>query len=171
MKIFEYFIKDYKLIIYSILSLIISLIMSFLLNIFNNAILIFTLFLMILFLLFIIRITDDIFDYDKDIENKKLILTKKQLINLDITFIVLFILINLYQYQLLGLISVILILYIILQQKFELLKIIFMFLSSTYYLYVNSNSDIFKNYFVWIYLILCLLLPILYYFYKRSKKI
>lgn len=171
MKIFEYFIKDYKLIIYSILSLIISLIMSFLLNIFNNAILIFTLFLMILFLLFIIRITDDIFDYDKDIENKKLILTKKQLINLDITFIVLFILINLYQYHLLGLISVILILYIILQQKFELLKIIFMFLSSTYYLYVNSNSDIFKNYFVWIYLILCLLLPILYYFYKRSKKI
>lgn len=171
MKIFKYFIKDYKLIIYSILSLIISLVMSFLLNIFNNTILIFTLFLMILFLLFIIRITDDIFDYDKDIKNKKLILTKKQLINLDIIFIVLFILINLYQYHLLGLISVILIFYIILQQKFELLKIIFMFLSSTYYLYVNSNSDIFKNYFVWIYLILCLLLPILYYFYKRSKKI
>ncbi len=171
MKIFKYFIKDYKLIIYSILSLIISLVMSFLLNIFNNTILIFTLSLMILFLLFIIRITDDIFDYDKDIKNKKLILTKKQLINLDIIFIVLFILINLYQYHLLGLISVILIFYIILQQKFELLKIIFMFLSSTYYLYVNSNSDIFKNYFVWIYLILCLLLPILYYFYKRSKKI
>ena len=171
MKIFKYFIKDYKLIIYSILSLIISLVMSFLLNIFNNTILIFTLSLMILFLLFIIRITDDIFDYDKDIKNKKLILTKKQLINLDIIFIVLFILINLYQYHLLGLISVILIFYIILQQKFELLKIVFMFLSSTYYLYVNSNSDIFKNYFVWIYLILCLLLPILYYFYKRSKKI
>ena len=171
MKIFKYFIKDYKLIIYSILSLIISLVMSFLLNIFNNTILIFTLSLMILFLLFIIRITDDIFDYDKDIKNKKLILTKKQLINLDIIFIVLFILINLYQYHLLGLISVILIFYIILQQKFELLKIIFMFLSSTYYLYVNSNSDIFKNYFVWIYLILCLLLPILYYFYKRRKKI
>ena len=96
MKIFKYFIKDYKLIIYSILSLIISLVMSFLLNIFNNTILIFTLSLMILFLLFIIRITDDIFDYDKDIKNKKLILTKKQLINLDIIFIVLFILINLY---------------------------------------------------------------------------
>ena len=90
MKIFKYFIKDYKLIIYSILSLI----MSFLLNIFNNTILIFTLSLMILFLLFIIRITDDIFDYDKDIKNKKLILTKKQLINLDIIFIVLFILIG-----------------------------------------------------------------------------
>ena len=169
MKLFKYVSANYKLIIYSIVSIIIALMVGFISNILNKITLLFMLFLNIFLLLFIIRITDDIFDYNKDKKRKKQILAKKELIIADILFTILFVIMNLYQYHLLGTISLLFILYIILQQKFEILKVFFMFLSSTYYLYINSNSNIFSSYLVLGYLALCLIFSILFYCYKRSK--
>lgn len=170
MKIIKYLLKGYKLVLYSATGMSISIVMSFVLDKIRNVSMIFTLFFIITALLFVIRITDDIFDYEKDKKDKKQILSKKQLITTDIIVIIFYLTMNLYYYQLFGMISVLFVFYIFIQQRIERLKIFFMILASVYYLYMNSNMNEFRSLRVLSYLGLCFVIPAIYGFYKRKGR-
>ena len=83
---------------------------------------------------FLIRLFDDYFDFDKDQKSKKKseLLTKNQLICSIITLSILFLTLNIILFKLWGLLSILLIAYIIIENKYEFLKVLFIPLASIY---------------------------------------
>lgn len=123
------------------------------------------LFPIILINLYILRILDDYFDYETD--KKEKLLSKNKLKNIAIIISLLFIILNIIFYKYYGLISIFLLGYMLIQNKYEILKIFLILITSIFYInmYISLN-----NYKVIIYLLIEIILSISYYIYKRSKK-
>lgn len=123
------------------------------------------LFPIILINLYILRILDDYFDYETD--KKEKLLSKNKLKNIAIIISVLFIILNIIFYKYYGFISIFLLGYMLIQNKYEILKIFLLLITSIFYInmYISLN-----NHEVIIYLLIEIILSISYYMYKRSKK-
>ena len=85
---------------------------------------------------FLIRLFDDYFDYNKDQKTKKKseLLTKNQLICSIIILSILFLTLNIVFFKLWGLLATLLIVYMIIENKYELMKLFFVTLASLYYI-------------------------------------
>lgn len=145
---------------YIIISVILTVIISFITNGIRLE-----LFPIILINLYILRIFDDYFDYETD--KKEKLLSKNNLKNIAVIISVLYIILNIVFYKFYGIISIVLVGYMLIQNKYEILKIFLLLLTSIFYInmYVSLN-----NARVIIYLLISIILSISYYIYKRSKK-
>lgn len=95
----------------------------------------------ILTLLFMIRIYDDISDFEKDEESKEQPLAKKELIILGAVLTIIFATLNILSFGLFGLISLFVPVYIVLEEKITFLKALFLPLMVIYF-YFASCTDI-----------------------------
>lgn len=118
---------------------------------------------------FMIRLLDDCFDYGKDkkAKNKKQPLSFKQLIWLTTALGVVYFIINIVSYGLWGLFSLLMILYMVIENKHETLKIFFVSVASMYY--IGAYRELASAPII-IYLILMVLLSAGFYIYKRQKR-
>ena len=118
---------------------------------------------------FMIRLLDDCFDYGKDkkVKNKKQLLSFKQLIWLTTALGVVYFIINIVSYGLWGLFSLLMILYMVIENKHETLKIFFVSVASMYY--IGAYRELASAPTI-IYLILMVLLSVGFYIYKRQKR-
>ena len=170
MRILQYLCYKFKLIAYFLISTLISILMAFVSqeNIINYVVdmtLIYTVFL------FIIRVYDDISDYEKDKEknNKKQYLKKNELKLLYVFISLVWISLNIIKFKLIGLFSIVFIAYVILQNKIEFFKIFLLSILSIYYFVSYSNYMILNNTKVVLYLFISQILAICYYYLKRRK--
>ena len=123
------------------------------------------LFPIILINLYMLRIIDDYLDYEVD--KKEKLLSKNILKNVAIILGVIFIILNVIFYKYYGLIAFIILIYILIQNKYEILKIFLLLITSVIYISMYTNIN---NASIIIYLFISLILSIIYYVYKRSKK-
>lgn len=121
----------------------------------------------VLCLILTIRAADDIFDYEKDAQRKTQPLSKNQLIIFGCVCAAAFVLLNTAFYGAIGLLSLAAIGYIIIQEKFEILKIAYMALMFIFYFYANCIS-IGKTQLIVI--SGCLIISAIYYFIKRKVR-
>ena len=168
MSFLRYFFKSGKLFIYAGISAVISLLMAEILQSYRDIALYFRLFLTVLPILLILRIADDVSDYEKDSQTKEQPLRKSQLRLTLAAAMIVFVLLNLCFYQLAGLGSLCVLAYILLQQKAEILKLFFMPLASSYYFYVNQTSGM-SLYMIAGYLGVCVGASALFYWFKRRR--
>lgn len=112
-----------------------------------------------LLIILLTRFFDDFFDYNED-KGKRI--SKKNSITLIIISTILYLTINIVTYKLRGTLSLLIILYLILMNKFETLKLFLLTLVTLYYYLLNNNT----NYYV---LIITLIISILYSIIKRWK--
>lgn len=113
-------------------------------------------------LIFFIRFVDDMFDYKKD-KGKRL--NKKSLIILSIITSLLFIIINVINYKYYGLISIGIILYILLMNKLDFLKLFALSFILLYYLSISANYS-----YIWLVYVICsFMLSLIFWFIKRYK--
>ncbi len=116
----------------------------------------------------IMRVTDDIFDYEKDREIKKQYLNVKNLMILNGIFILLNIVLNILFYGVSGIINIGIILLIILGKRIKLLQL---FVGLSIYYYIVFVNEIAINNDVIYASIVIVFLSIMYGVVKRSKKI
>ena len=112
MKIINYFLKDFKFIIYLFGALILSLLFGVMTN--TGCIGFYRLLLPVFCILFILRLNDDINDYEKDKERKKQYLSKKQLVLTEIFLCCIFLFTNIFLFKLKGIYAVFIVIYILL---------------------------------------------------------
>lgn len=137
---------------YILLSIVVCFLLNFLLELNINL-------LEVIFLLFIIRITDDIFDYKKDNGER---LKKDKLIILETIFILSFVVLEVFLHKIYAIYALLLCLYIITMNKLEILKILLLALVILYYSAIQKNINIY-------YLIGSVIISICYYLLKRCK--
>lgn len=113
-----------------------------------------------LLLVFLIRFTDDFFDFEKD-KGKRA--SKKNLIFLVCLFSLIYIVLNVVLYKNIGLISIIIIVYLFLMNKIDILKVLTLSLITAYYYLIMGGL----NYYV---LIITLVISIVFYMVKRWKR-
>lgn len=157
--------KTNKYIIYLIISFILTILFCIVIE---EAISI-SLWMNIYIILIVLRITDNIYDYEKDIKQKRIKFTKKQLYRLNLLFVFLFFTLNIYLYGEIGLLSLIFIAYIFLQEKYEFLQSFLMMFLFLYFLKTYSISLSNGNIRIYGFLILTIILPIAFGKYKRRK--
>ncbi len=114
--------------------------------------------------LYLLRILDDYYDFDTD--KKEKILSKKQLMIIFIILSLIFVLLNVIFYKYIGIISLLFIIYIILENKFEFLKVFLLCIESIFYIAVYNSLN---NVYAIIYLTICIMASIIFYIYKRRK--
>lgn len=168
MSFLYYFLKEGRLFLYTVISALISFLMIVLLQAHRNIMLYCRLLLLTLLILFLLRLADDYCDYEKDREKKEQPLSKCQILLTVAVTILIFVLLNLYFYQLSGLGSLCILVYLLLQQKAETMKIFFMPLVSGYYFYVNQTSGMLTC-VISGYLVISVGLSVLFYWSKRRK--
>ena len=117
---------------------------------------------------FLIRLLDDCFDYIKDKKRPgKQILKKKELYIATVILALVFLALNTIFFSWWGLFSLLLLIYMVVENKHETLKIFFVSVASMYYIgayrLLNSVPII-------VYLLLMVILSAGFYFYKRSKR-
>lgn len=170
MNIIKYFIYHFHLLIYAIASAIFSLLVATITNNFNiEAIL--RLFLVALILSNIMRIADDIYDYAKDRRaRKKQYLTKRELIILQICLFVIFMAFNVLFYGAIGLLSLLLLGVVIIWERLQFCKIIFMSLCCAVYSYLLGGQVVFRHYGIWCCITLTLIISVSLYIYKARKE-
>ena len=118
---------------------------------------------------FIIRLLDDCFDYNKDKKiKKKQPLSFRQLVWMTIICCTIYFIMNIIFYGWWGLFALLMILYMVVENKHEALKIFFVSAASMYY--VGPYCEM-VNVATVIYLILMVLLSAGFYVYKRQKYI
>ena len=85
---------------------------------------------------FLIRLFDDYFDFNNDQKNKKKseLLTKNQLIWSTIVLSIFYLILNIVFFKLWGLLAILLVTYMIIENKYELMKLFFVTLASLYYI-------------------------------------
>ena len=110
-------------------------------------------------LVFLIRFIDDFFDFEKD---KRKRTSKKNLIFLICFFSLIYIILNLFLYKNIGLLSILIIVYFFLMNKIDILKILVLSLITTYYYLIMGSL----NYYV---LIITLVISAFFYAVKRWK--
>lgn len=168
MSFLRYFLKDGRLFLYTAISAIISFLMVVLLQAHRNIMLYCRLVLLTLLILFLLRLADDYSDYEKDRDKKEQQLSKRQILLTVAVTMIIFVLLNLYFYQVSGLVSLCILVYLLLQQKVEIMKMFFMPLVSGYYFYVNQTSGM-LTYVISGYLVICVGLAVVFYWIKRRK--
>lgn len=157
--------KANKYIIYLIISFILSIVFCFIIKEPISL----SLWINIYIILIILRITDNIYDYEKDRKQKKISFTKKQLYRLNLLFVFLFFILNIYLYKKLGLFSLVFIVYIFLQEKYKILQNFLMMFLFIYFLKTYSINLFNGNIRIHGFLILTIILPIAFGIYKRRK--
>ena len=110
-----------------------------------------------LLLILLIRFIDDLFDFKKD-KGKRT--TKKNLIILICIFSLAYITLNVFLYKAIGLLSILIIAYLFLMNKVDILKILTLALITAYYYLINGDI----NYII---LIITLVISIIFYIVKR----
>lgn len=168
MSFLRYFFKDGRLFLYTAISALISLPMVVLLQAHRDIMLYCRLVLMTLLLLFLLRLADDYFDYEKDHDRKEQPLSKHQILLTAAVTMIIFVLLNFYFYQVSGLGSLCILIYLLLQQKAEMMKVFFMPLVSGYYFYVNQTPGMLTH-VICGYLVVCVGLAVVFYWIKRRK--
>ena len=170
MNIIKYFISQYRLLIYASLAAIVSLLIANLtqdIEIFN----ILRLFSLFILLAYIMRVVDDIHDYQKDRrQHKKHYLSKNELILLSMLLVLAFVVLNFVYYNLSGAFSILLVAIIYIWELFPLCKVIFLPLVSAIYIYFSGGQDAFNQYDIWIVLVVLLFVSCAFYAYKRGGK-
>ena len=165
MKLIKYLLYKSKLLIYTGLSAVISLVLML---ITGSVIAVFMRMLpVVLCLLLALRASDDIFDYEKDSGKKTQYLSKKQLIAFGCSLSALYVLLNVMFFGILGLCSIAAVGYIILMEKLSPLKIAYMALLFLFYIYVNCGC------LLWYHLaaiVGCLAASALYYIIKEGVR-
>lgn len=170
MNVLKYFIAQYRLLIYTSLAAIFSLLIANLTGDIEitNILRLFSLFIL---LAYIMRAVDDIHDYKKDRrQHKKHYLSKNELILISLLLVLIFIILNFVYFSLSGAFSILLVAIICIWELFPLCKVIFLPLTSTIYLYFSGGQDIFQQYQTWIILIILLFISCAFYAYKRGGK-
>lgn len=118
---------------------------------------------------FIVRLLDDCFDYaeDKKIKKKQL-LNYKQLIWATVICCIIYLVLNMVFFGLWGLFALLMILYMVVENKHESLKLFFVSVASMYYIgaYRELTSTV-----IIVYLILMVVLSVGFYMYKRQKRV
>lgn len=168
MSFLRYFLKDGRLFLYTAISEVIGLPMVVLLQAHRDIMLYCRLVLLTLLILFLSRLADDDFDYEKDRDKKEQPLSKRQIRLTAAVIGFIFVLLNLYFYRMSGLGSLCILVYLLLQQKAEMMKVFFMPLVSGYYFYVNQTSGM-LTYAICGYLVICVGLAVAFYWIKRRK--
>ena len=110
-----------------------------------------------LLLILLIRFIDDLFDFKKD-KGKRT--TKKNLIILICIFSLAYIILNVFLYKAIGLLSILIVAYLFLMNKVDTLKILTLALITAYYYLINGDI----NYII---LIITLVISIIFYIVKR----
>lgn len=113
-------------------------------------------------LFYFMRIVDDIFDFEKDLGKR---LDKKRLLVLSAIFSIIFIISNIYHFGVYGIYSILILGYIILMNKCDILKIFCFFINVLYLVIINSLWEVNGKE----YLLLALLLSVIFYSIKRWK--
>lgn len=115
---------------------------------------------------FILRLMDDCFDFQKDKKNKKQVNNLKWLIVSTVILCLVYLGLNVLFYGLWGLFTLLLILYMAIQNKHEPMKVFFVSVASTFYIgaYRELNNPI-----IVIYLCLMVVLSTIFYIYKQRK--
>lgn len=168
MSFFRYFFQKGRLFIYAGISAVITLIMAVILKAYQDIMLYLRLFPAVLLILLILRIADDISDYEKDKKTKKQPLNKRQLLLALSAAMIVFVLLNLCFYRLAGLWSLCILVYLLLQQKIEILKLFFLPLASSYYFYMNQTPGM-PFHVIADYLGVCVGASAMFYMYKRRR--
>lgn len=168
MSFLRYFLKDGRLFLYTAISALISLLMVVLLQAHRDSMLYCRLVLLTLLILLLSRLADDDSDYEKDRDKKEQPLSKCQIRLTAVVTMIIFVLLNLYFYQVSGLGSLCILVYLLLQQKAEMMKVFFMPLVSGYYFYVNQTSGMLTH-VICGYLVVCVGLAVAFHWIKRRK--
>ena len=119
--------------------------------------------------IFMVRLLDDCFDYakDKKAKSKKQLLSFKQLIWTIVVLGAVYFMINVAFYGLWGAFSLLIILYMVVENKHETLKMFFVSVASMYY--IGAYREL-TSVPIIIFLILMVLLSVGFYIYKRQKR-
>ena len=118
---------------------------------------------------FIVRLLDDCFDYAKDKKTKKKqLLNYKQLIWATVICCIIYLVLNMVFFGLWGLFALLMILYMVVENKHESLKLFFVSVASMYYIgaYRELTSTV-----IIVYLILMVVLSTGFYIYKGQKRV
>lgn len=114
--------------------------------------------------LYLLRAMDDSFDYDTDTKEK--LLPKKKLWDLVIYLALAFVVMHLIFFRLWGLLSILMLVYIYLMQKWEILKLFLLTLLTAFYLWQYIGFD---GTPAWIYLLIILTVSVGFHIYKTGK--
>lgn len=168
MKVLLYLWQGKKLLFYIALSVVISLAMSLTLGALRDFLLILKLFALSFLLFILLRTADDYFDFEKDRGRKEQPLSKRGILSIMLVVAALFVGLNVLFYLLYGLCSIIVLGYLLAQQKVGFLKLFFMPIVSAYYFYLNRTGDL-PYLAIGIYLAVCLILSVAFYIFKRKR--
>lgn len=168
MKVLRYLWQGGKLLFYITFSVVISLIISLILRGIWDFSLFLKLFALSFLLFVLLRAADDYFDYEKDRRRKKQPLTKRGILYLMLVVAAFFVWLNVLFYSFFGLCSIIVLGYLLAQQKAEFLKLFFMPVVSAFYFYFNRTGNM-PFLAIGIYLAVCLILSLAFYFFKRKR--
>ena len=118
---------------------------------------------------FLIRLLDDYFDYNNDQKTKKKseLLTKNQLVWSIIILSIFYLILNIVFFKLWGLFAILLIAYMFIEDKCELMKVFFVPLASIYYIGLFHELITAP---VIIYLIISTICSIGFYIFKSQKR-
>ena len=167
MNVIKYLFTHPRTYIYLVLSCILGAVFIFL----TGKFLYIELPLIFFLLMMIMRIADDIHDYTFDAErNKKQDLSEKNLKILFIVFSSVAVALHILAFKLWGLISILVIAYIVLEERVEILQRFFMLLLSCYYLFALNGFIDFSSVKVIVWLVISLIFPILFALYKGYKR-
>lgn len=167
MNILIYLFSQKRTIIYFALSVILTIILSLL----ASSTFRFELLIIFFLLMLLMRIADDQYDYAFDAQKgKNQELTERCLLILYLAISVIFIITHICIFGAWGLISVLVSLYIQLEERVQLLQKLFMFLLSCYYYFLLNGSLDFYSPEIIVWLIISLIFPILFAIYKRRKR-
>ena len=167
MNILRYLFLQKRTIIYFALSVILTIILSLL----TSDTFRFELLIIFFLLMLLMRIADDQYDYAFDAQKgKNQELTERCLLILYLVNSVIFITIHICIFGAWGLISVLFILYIQLEERVQILQKLFMFLLSCCYCFLLNGYIDFHSPAIIVWLIISLIFPILFAIYKRRKR-
>lgn len=168
MKVLRYLWQGKKLLFYIAFGAVISLAMWLILWDTGNVLLLLKLFALSLLLIVLLRCADDYSDYEKDAGRKEQPLSKRGILFVAIVVAAVYLLLNVLFYLLLGLCCLIILGCILLQQKVQFLKTLFMPLVSAYYFYLNRTGNL-PIWVIGVYLAVCLMLSVAFYIFKRRR--
>jgi len=165
MKLIKYLFRKFILLAYIIISAVISSVFGLVCGDGFNVLL--KMFPIVLSLLLMLRVSDDIFDYEKDSANRKQYLSRTELAVFGCVIAIIFVVMNILYYGVIGIVSLVAVGYIGFMEKFPPLKIAYMALLFLFYFYVNDTALNFAKLAV---IIGCLIVSAVYYIIKRKAR-
>lgn len=170
MNLIKYFTYQYRLLIYATMAALFSVLIANLVNGFNLQTIL-PLFSISLTLVYIMRTADDIHDYASDRrKHKKHFLTKNGLMFLLFVLQIIYIFLNFFCYGPTGGFALLLLGIIFVWEAFPVCKVLFLPLSYAIFALIISGETAFRQYDIWCYLVIFLLISCAFYAYKRGGK-